>query len=59
MDKLQTLQPNSWTELIYDVPSEYLSADKLTVAFNLKNYYQCNENVALEFYLGSISFINM
>ena len=56
-NKLQTLSPNVWTEFIYEVPEGYLSADRLTVAFNLKNYYQCNENVVLKFYLGSISFV--
>ncbi len=55
-DKLQTLAPNVWTELTYDVASEYLQADLLTVAFNLKNYIGSSATVT--FYLGSIAFVN-
>lgn len=55
---LQKLSPNVWTELLFDVPSEYLDADLLTVAFNLRNYLQCDNSVSLNFYLGSIAFVS-
>lgn len=54
---LKTVYSNVWTELIYDVPQEYLQTDLLTVAFNMKNYAECEENVQVRFYLGSIAFV--
>ena len=59
---LQTVQPNTWTELVFDVPAEYLDANYLTVAFALKTYANSgaysNEDVTLRFYIDSISFTN-
>ena len=54
-DKLQKLQPNVWTELVFDIPSEYLQANYFTVAFNVGNYENANAN--LNFYIESLAFV--
>ncbi|MBQ3505602.1 MAG: Ig-like domain-containing protein [Clostridia bacterium] len=55
-DKLQTLQANVWTELTFDVPSEYLDANYLTVAFNVKNY--ADSATTINFYIESLAFVS-
>lgn len=55
-NKLQTLSANVWTELVFDIPSEYLQANYFTVAFNVKNYENANANI--NFYIESLAFVS-
>ena len=55
---LQTVQPNVWTELVFDAPAEYVDANYFTVAFNVRNYANCNSDVTMKIYIETLAFTN-